>query len=177
VVEDCTKTERFVGFCRDAIDELDKQRPTGADWERKWGSLMALLRTSSELLRGEAPVYWRLRMATPNDGKKGARGGDAKNEWEPRIYGKFIWTDANLFLHRGDLTAGQSLMIQLQGVAAQAIAAGETPKPTPPSPPPPPPRVYYHLNTGPYEGPDALRVAEEAIQWLEKQIEEARKLA
>jgi hypothetical protein len=172
-VEECAKTERFVGFCKDALDELHKQGPMGADWERKWGSLMALLRTACDLLRKDAPRHWERAMRTPNAHKRGGR--DVMNEWDPPIFGKFIRTDANLFLHQGDLTVGQSLMIELQGVAAQAVAAGETPKPIPPSPPRPQPRPYYHFNKGPYEGQDPLRVAAKAIDWLEEQIKEAWK--
>jgi hypothetical protein len=175
-MENCTNTERFLTYCKDALEEIKGEQPTGGAWERRWGSLMALFRTTCEILRGEAPNYWRLRMETPNAAKRGGRGGDVKNEWEPSIFGKFIWTDANLFLHQGKLTAGQSRIVYLQGVSAQALAAGEQPKPVEAPAPVPAPETSYHMNTEPYKARDPLEVAAEAIVWLEKQIEEARRL-
>ena len=52
-------------------------------------------------------------METPNAKIKGR---DRKKDGGALIFlGKFIWTNANLFLHEATLTAGQSRMVFMQG--------------------------------------------------------------
>jgi len=171
-MESCEKTKRVLAYCKDALNEIKTEEATGRVWERRWASLMALFRTACEVLRKEAPLYWKNHLELPN---ACVRGRDAKNDWQADIFGKFIWADANLFLHRGTITAGQSRMVPIQGVAAQGIAAGQKAEPLPPSPPPPPPITSYHMNTEPYKGCDPRDVADQAILWLEQQIDIAEK--
>jgi hypothetical protein len=136
---------------------------------------MSLLRTACEVLERDAPIYWKRTLKEPNhcrlkhlNVKK--RKWDQKSRWEPDIFGKFIYTDANLFLHEGKFTSGQSITVHLQGVSAQGVAAGEEPTEVLTSPPPQPPQTSYHMHTGPYAGCDALDLAQNAIAWLEGQI-------
>jgi hypothetical protein len=129
-MEPCPRTKRVVNFCKDALAEIRQDPPQGGTWERRWASLIALLRTASETLRSEAKQHWKARMVARNACVKGQRGGDAKNDWDPPIYGKFIWGGANLFLHRGLRTSGQSVMVHLEGVSAQALVGSEKPKRT-----------------------------------------------
>jgi hypothetical protein len=107
---------------------------------------MTLLRTACAMLEREAPVYWKKYMKTPNATVKGR---DPKKDWKPKIFGKFIWTDANLFLHQGISSTGQSRMVPIQGVSARASAAGEKLEPLLPQTPPPPQITSYHINTDP----------------------------
>ena len=114
------KTERLLSYCRSALSEIRNEIPVGALWERRWASLITLLRTACEVLEREAPL-WKDHMKQLNADKKGR---DAKKNWEPAIYGKFIYTDANLFLHEGSLSVGQSAMISVPGASVRIIAAG-----------------------------------------------------
>jgi hypothetical protein len=171
-MEQCPETKRVLGYCHDALNEIRAEAPTGPAWERHWASLMALLRTACEVLEKEAPAYWKEHMERPN---AHVRGRDRKNDYQPDIFGKFIWTDANLFLHQGIVTAGQSTMVFLQGVAAKATVAGEKAEPLPPSRPSPPPVISYHMNTGPFQGRDPCTLGDEAILWLEEQVVIAEK--
>lgn len=166
----CHDTRRILAYCRNALDEIRQGEPTGATWERRWASLMALLRTACEMLKREAPEWWNDRMVIAN---KEVKGRDARNDWKPDIFGKFIWTDSNLFLHQGKLTTGQSVTVFLGGLSVQARVAGQEP---PPAPAPQPGRkteIYYHMNVGPYAGHDPRDLAGEAISWLQQQIEGA----
>jgi hypothetical protein len=119
------------------------------------------------MLKREAPIYWENNVKAPN---AQVTGRDPQKNWKPDIYGKFIWTDANLFPHRGISTAGQSRMVALPSVSARACAAGEILKPLPPSPPPPAAITHCHMNTEPYKDQDPGNVADEAIAWLEEQF-------
>jgi hypothetical protein len=107
-MESCEDTKRIIQYCKDALDEIRTEELTGPLWERRWAALITLLRTACEVLRAEAPNYWQKNMKAPNAAVKGR---NSKNEWKPDIFGKFIWTDANLFLHRGISTTGQSLRV------------------------------------------------------------------
>jgi hypothetical protein len=169
-LEKCDHARHTLSFCVDALNEIKDETPTGATWERRWGSLMALLRTACELLEQEAPIWWDREMKKPN---RAARGRDAKKKMKPDIYGKFIQADSNLFLHEGKLTTGQSTTVFLVGVSAQARAAGEPPRPPLDLGPPQPARIFYHMNTGYYANRDPISVAGEAIAWLEQAINEA----
>jgi len=166
-MEACDNTKRVLNYCKEALEEIRAEEPTGTLWERRWVSLITLLRTTCEVLEKDAPIYWEQHMKKPNAYIKGR---DYKNAWIPDIYGKFIWTDANLFLHQGISTTGQSRMVFIQGVSARASAAGETLAPLPPAPPPPPPLTSYHMSTDHYRGCDPRDVAHQAILWLEQQI-------
>jgi hypothetical protein len=147
IMERCNDTGRILSCCRDALDEIKKDAPTGATWERRWASLMALLRTACEVLKREAPTWWKNQIYAPNAGIKGR---DQKKTWSPDIFGSFIWTDSNLFLHEGKHTTGQSLNITLPGASVQALAgalgggSAEQPRPMPPPAPPPKPELSYH---------------------------------
>jgi hypothetical protein len=167
-MEPCPETKRILEYCKEALNEIRTEEPTGSLWVRRWASLMALLRTTCEVLRKDAPIYWRQYMKKPNAHIKSRD----RSEWTPDIFGKFIWTDANLFLHQGKSTTGQSIMVFLQGAEVQTLIGDHKPKPTPPPPPPPPPPsiTSYQMNTGPYKGRDPRAVADEAIAWLEEQI-------
>jgi hypothetical protein len=166
-LEQCNTTEKIVSHCDEAMAEIQRELPTGDLWERRWASLLALLRTACETLRKGAPVYWQAHMVSPNAGKKGR---DSKNNWEPEIFGKFIWTDSNLFLHQGVMPESQSIMphgpnMQKQ---VQGVTASQTQGPLPPP-------VSYHMNIEPYVGRGALEVAAEAVDWLKDQIAIAEK--
>jgi hypothetical protein len=113
-MEKCNDTRRILGYCRDALDEVKKDEPTGAIWERRWTSLMALLRTACEILKREAPDWWKKHISAPN---ASVRGRDPKKRWRPDIFGQFIWTDSNLFLHEGKNTTDQSAIVHLQGTS------------------------------------------------------------
>jgi hypothetical protein len=168
-MEKCDVTRRVLEYCRDALDEIKKEEPTGAPWERRWASLMALLRTACETLKRDAPTWWQSKIYAPNAAVKG------KKNWCPDIFGPFIWTDANLFLHEGKLTTGQSAAVPTQGAAAYALAGGQQPPPVPPPAPLPKVEISYHMNTGFYAGRDARDVADEAISWLQQQIDGAER--
>jgi hypothetical protein len=160
-LEHCETTKKIVSQCDEAIAEIKRELPTGNLWERRWASLLSLLRTCCETLRKEAPVYWKAHMVLPNAGKKGR---DPKNNWEPEIFGKFIWTDSNLFLHQGVVAESRSIMphgpnMQKQ---VQGITASKNLGLLPP--------VSYHMNIEPYVGRGALEVAAEAVDWQKKQI-------
>jgi hypothetical protein len=101
-MEDCTKTKRIVAFCADAINELGDTPPLGDLWDRRWASLLALLRTACEVLEKDAQSYWRTHVKEPNVGR-------GKKNWKPPIFG-FIWRDANLFLHEGRTEEDQAIM-------------------------------------------------------------------
>jgi hypothetical protein len=104
----CDRTRKIIAYCEDAIDEIRNGRPTGDLWVRRWASLLALLRTACEVLKLEAPDYWeQFMMEQPNAGKKDR---DRKKSWQPDIFGKFIWTNGNLFLHEGVVPEEQSIM-------------------------------------------------------------------
>jgi hypothetical protein len=98
--------------------------------------------------------------------RKKKRRGDSKKVWDPPIFGKFIWTDSNLFLHEVISTTVQLVFIQ-NPPPLRASVAGEKLEPLPPSPPP---RTSYYMKTDPYRGRDPRDVAGEAISWLEQQI-------
>lgn len=170
-MERCNDTKRVLNYCRDALAEINNDDPTGPTWERRWASLIALLRTACETLEREAPAYWDQHMKRPNANVKGR---DPRKNWSPDIFGKFIQTDANLFLHEGKLTTGQSAMVGIQGVSCQALVAGQQASPTP-SQSMPWTKISYHFNSGHYVDRDPRNIAEEAIEWLQKQIELAEK--
>ena len=127
-MEACDNTKRILNYCKDALKELTEKEHTGASWERRWVSLISLLRTTCEVLKKDAPIYWKQHMKKPN---AHISERDGKNKWSPDIFGKFIWTDANLFLHEGKSTAGQSRRVFIQGVSARASVAGEKLEPRP----------------------------------------------
>jgi hypothetical protein len=166
-METCDCTKRILALCVDAIKEIRNDMPTGDRWVRRWASLLALLRTACEVLESEAPNYWRLHMKGPNARKKGR---DAKKNWQPDIFGKFIWTNANLFLHEGLVGEAQSIMPH--GSNMQKRVQGVTDFRNQELPPD---RFSYHMNSDPYVGQDALEVATQAVNWLKHQIEIAEK--
>lgn len=166
-MEPVNDAKRIIEYCKEALKEIRAEEPTGALWERRWASLITLLRTTCDVLRREAPSYWNKHMKTPNATIKGR---DCKNKWSPDIFGKFIWTDANLFLHQGTLTTGQSRTVFIQGASVCASAAGEKLNSLPPSSPPPSHKTSYHMNTEPYKDQDPRDMANEVIAWLEHQI-------
>jgi hypothetical protein len=106
-LELCPKTTQIIGYCSDQIKEIADSQPTGDLWARRWASLLALLRTACLVLKVEAPEYWRNQIKKPNANIKGR---DAKKDWAPPIFGKFIWTNANLFLHEGVIAEERSIM-------------------------------------------------------------------
>jgi hypothetical protein len=178
-MEKCNDTRRILSNCHDALAEIRKDEPTGATWERRWASLMALLRTACLVLEREAPAWWKSQIYAPNAGVKGR---DPKKSWSPDIFGQFVWTDSNLFLHEGKHTTGQSAAVPLQGASAQALAGaiglggrGQQPRPEPPPVPPSKAKISYDMNTGRYAGCDPRDVADEAILWLQQQIDGAEK--
>jgi hypothetical protein len=170
-MERCNDARRILSHCRDALDEIKNDEPTGATWERRWVSLMALLRTACEVLKREAPTWWKKEIDAPNAGMKGR---DQKKNWIPDIFGSFIWTDSNLFLHEGKQTAGQSITVPGAVIHIQAFVCGggsaQEPRPMPPPAPPPKAEISYHMNIGRYAGCDPRDVADEAISWLQQQI-------
>jgi len=129
--------------CRHALDELrDDPRVT---WFVLWAGTLGLLRTVGDALEKDvdprirkAQSRWFKKMRDDNAaagrGTKIPRDGD---DWEPAIFWQFIRRDRNLLLHDAVVTASQSAILQIQGVAARAIAAGEAPRTPPHSPPPP----------------------------------------
>jgi hypothetical protein len=165
-VENCEKTKRVVRHCADAIREIETEmpQPTGDKWERRWASLLSLLRTATLRLEADAPLYWNKYMRQPNAVHKKER--DPKRHWAPDIFGKFIWRDSNLFLHQGGTAEDESIMPHLpsammavvQGASTALLKAEE------------PLRVSYHIKDPPYEGRDALEVAKEAVAWLNARI-------
>lgn len=160
-MEPCERTKRILALCEDAIDEIRNDTPTGDLWVRRWGSLLGLLRTACEVLRKEAPEYWEKFMKLPNAGKKGRD----RNNWEPDIFGKFIWTDANLFLHQGIVHEAES-MPHVPNMAVrivQGVTDVRNQEPLPPT------RFSYFMNSEPYKGRLALDVATEAVEWLKSQ--------
>ena len=166
----CDNTRRILEYCREALDEIREQEPMGATWVRRWASLLALLRTASLILEGEAPEWWKREMVAPNAHIKGR---DAKKDWDPPIFGKFIWTDSNLFLHQGKQNTGQSVAVFAQGASAQALASGGS-EPSVPSPASPrKTEVSYRMNSGYFENHNPLDIAEMAIIWLQQAIETA----
>jgi hypothetical protein len=160
-METCKLTKRNVAQCEAAIEEIRRQRPTGDLWERRWASLLALLRTSCDVLEKEAPCYWQKHMKEPNAHIKGR---DAEKNWKPDIYGKFIQTDANLFLHEGELREAQSIMPRPLNMQARVQGINSPDQALPPFLP------TYHMNIEPYKGRDALIVAGDAVEWLRSQI-------
>jgi hypothetical protein len=162
-MEDCTKTQRIVAFCADAISELEDTPPLCSAWDRRWASLVALLRTACEVLKQDAPNYWRTHMEQPNAGQTGR---DGKKNWQPPIFGKFIWTDANLFLHQGQTAEDQAKMPHSPSMSMFVSQLA-------PMPPTDlelgPPTLQTDLEP-PYQGKSALEVGREAVEWLEEQI-------
>jgi hypothetical protein len=161
-MESCDRTKKVLAYCEDAIDEIRSDMPTGDLWVRRWASLLALLRTACEVLKKEAPIYWKQSMVQPNAGKKDR---DAKNDWQPDIFGKFIWTNANLFLHQGLVREETSIMPHTRNMqmfivqGATHVRNQELPN-----------RFSYFMNSEPYKGRLALEVAAEAVTWLKGQI-------
>jgi hypothetical protein len=86
-MEPCDDTKRILNHCKDALNEIRAEGPTDAFWERRWALLISLLRTTCEVLRKDAPIYWEQHIETPNDHMSGR---DRKNKWSPDIFGKFI---------------------------------------------------------------------------------------
>jgi hypothetical protein len=162
-MEDCAKTKRIVAFCVDGINDLRDTPPMGILWDRRWASLLALVRTASEVLEMDAPIYWQAYMEKPNVGHKGR---DAKKRWQPPIFGKFIWTDANLFLHQGRTHEDEAMMPHTPPMGM--YAAQLTPMPPPDAERGPPTR-QTDLEP-PYCGRNSVEVAREAVDWLEAQI-------
>jgi hypothetical protein len=150
-MESCADTKRILGYCTDALDEIIEETSTGTLWERRWASLLALLRTACETLRREAPIHWNKHLQTPNTDVKGR---DVQKNWKPDIFGKFIWTDANLFLHQGKSKAGQSVTTRITGMSAQASVAGEKVRTQPPPKAAPSSLISYHMNSGPFKNKD-----------------------
>jgi hypothetical protein len=111
-------------------------------------------------------------MKAPNAGVKGR---DPRKNWSPDIFGKFILTDSNLFLHEGKLTTGQSAAVFLPGASMQALAGDQQPTPAPPAEASRKATISYHMNSGHYAGCDPRDLANQAIIWLEQQIENAEK--
>lgn len=169
-MEKCERTKRVIGFCLEAIQEIRDEMPTGDQWERRWASLLALLRTASETLKAEARTFWKVHMEKPNEDIRGRQDAQKNNNWKPDIYGKFIWSDANLFLHKGQINEAQSIMAH--GSNMQKLVQGVA---DPQNQELPPPRFSYHINSEPYRGRDALEVALEAVQWLKELVEIAEK--
>jgi len=162
-MEDCNKTKRIVAFCADAISELADTPPLGSAWGRRWASLLALLRTACEMLEKDAPNYWLTYMEQPNAGQ---RGRDRKKNWQPPIFGKFIWTDANMFLHQGQ-TAEDAATMPHSPPMSMFVSQGVPMPPTDPERGPPTRQTDLEP---PYRGKNALELAKEAVGWLEAQI-------
>ena len=162
-MEDCTKTKRIVVFCADALDELEGTPPLGALWDRRGASLLALLRTACEVLKKDAPTYWGTHLEQPNAGQTGR---DRKKNWQPPIFGRFIWGDANLFLHQGQ-TAEDGAMMPHSAPMSMYVSQMA------PMPPPDAERGAPTRQTDlapPYRGKSALELAKEAVDWVEEQI-------
>jgi hypothetical protein len=164
-LELCPKTTKIIGYCYDQLKEIEDSQPTGDLWARRWASLLALLRTACLVLEAEASDYWREQVAKPNAHIKGRH---AKEDWTPPIFGKFIWTNANLFLHEGVIPEGHSIMPH--GSNMQRNVQGDTASKDRQIPPE---RYTYHMNTDPYKGQDALEIAKKAVNWLNRQVEMA----
>jgi hypothetical protein len=162
-MEGCEGTKKILALCVDAIEEIQNDSPTGDFWVRRWGSLLGLLRTACEVLRKEAPDYWDKFMKEPNAGKKGRD----RNNWEPDIFGKFIWTDANLFLHQGIIHEAESIMPHVPNKAMRIVQGATGIRDQEPLPSP---RFSYFMNSEPYKGRLALDVATEAVEWLRSQV-------
>jgi hypothetical protein len=170
------RSREILQQCRHALDEL--RGDPSVTWFVLWAGTLGLLRTVGDALKKDADarirraqVRWFNKMKDDNvaagRGTTIPKDGD---DWEPVIFWQFIRRDRNLLLHDAVVTASQSVIIQMQGAAAIAIAAGEAPR----TPPPPPPRATYSykMSTPPYAGRDSRDVVEEAIQWRDKQIDE-----
>jgi hypothetical protein len=166
-VEVCSDTKRILGYCTDALDEIMDETSSGALWERRWASLLALLRTACEVLKREAPIHWQKSLVTPNANVKGR---DNKNDWKPDIFGKFISTDANMFLHQGKSKAGQSVVVPIAGASAQGSAAGEMARTQPIPKDLPSSKISYHMNSGLYKNKYPRIVALKAIKWIDAQV-------
>jgi hypothetical protein len=168
-MEPCDGTERILNLCVDAIEEIRVEMPTGDRWVRRWASLLALLRTTCEVLKKEAPHYWRLCMKQPNAGVKGR---DPEKNWTPDIYSKFICTNTNLFLHEGLIPEARSIMPHGSNMQKRVLGVTDSLSLNQQLPPP---RFSYFMNSEPYVGRLALEVATEAVNWLKCQIEIAEK--
>jgi hypothetical protein len=155
-MEPCETTRRIILYCREALDEIRRDEPTGALWERRWVSLMAMLRTAAETLRKEAPTQWG-ELKSHNAHIKSPRGRDVKTLWSPDIFGRFIWSDANLFLHQGKVTANHHGTAVFHDLPGRAVSG------------PLPNLINAYYATDDYAGRDALVVAHEAIDWLTEQ--------
>jgi hypothetical protein len=143
--------------------------PRGDAWEAKFSASIALLRSVGHVL-------------DKTDGKRSAKLRAAIDQWwtpinagkrqkAPEIFWAFIDEERNLILKEGDVRAGQSTMIELVGVSATALVAGQTPPPPPPPPKPPKATHSYHMNHGPFAGRDPRDLIEEAIAWWRTQLD------
>jgi hypothetical protein len=169
-MKDCTKTKRIVAFCADALDELGSTAPLSNTWDRRWASLLALLRTACEVLKKDAPNYWRTYMEEPNTeqmerGRKN-KNRDQEKSWQPPIFGKFIQTYSNLFLHQGRTAEDKGMMPHSLPMGMFGPQMASMP---PPDAQRGPPTRHTDLPP-PYQGKDPLEVAKEAVDWLEAQI-------
>lgn len=100
----------------------------------------------------------------------GVKVRDRKKNWQPDIFGKFIWTDANIFLHEGRISEAKSIMPHGSNMQKRVQGVSDSQEPDLP-----PTRFSYHMNSEPYTGQDALEIATDAVNWLKYQIEIAEK--
>lgn len=155
--------------CEYLLQEL-RNKPTGIEWEAKFSAAVALLRSVGHVLKDV-------------DAKKNAHLDKAQKKWwksmksekesqKSKIFWKFIDEDRNLILHEGELRAGQSATITLQGAAASAVAAGQQVSPSLPPQNPPAPDIYHDMNEeSPFYGRNAHDLVEEAILWWRQELE------
>jgi len=151
--------------CEYLLDEL-KAKPIGIAWQAKLSGTIALLRSVGHVLnkvdaaaspaaRAEVDRWWAAIKSTKST---------------PDIFWDFIEVERNLILKEGQLRAGQSATVQLVGVQAAAIAAGQTPPPE--SPKQSPKASYsYHMNDGPFTGHHPHDLVAKALQWWRDQLD------
>jgi hypothetical protein len=131
--------------CREAHAEL-VDGLVGSLWRRRWATVVVLLRTTCDVLGKVDRV----------EGAKEVRDAiDAAwfklNEDKPDIYFKFIKSDRDLLVHEYQYLAGQNATVLLGEKRTE---------------------ITYSMNDGPFKGQDPRAVAAEAMEWLERYLDD-----
>jgi hypothetical protein len=172
------KAREILYHCHLGLHELRSHHR--GSWFVLWAGTLALLRTVVDALKKDADHRIRKAQAKwfglmKRDNIAAGRAVQKQDDtWEPAIFWQFIRKDRNLLLHEARSTVATAATIDLTHISIRTTSTGEQ-VPVFPAPQPSQPIYSYTMSTPPYAERDARDVVEEAIQWLEQQIDQIEK--
>jgi hypothetical protein len=143
-----------------------REDPAGIDWEAQFSAALALLRSVGHVLDKTDGATNILLDAKEKEWWKDINA----NKNNHAIFWEFIENERNLILKEGQLRAGQSTAVFIQGVSAIGLAGGQSLPPPLSSPKALTANHSYHMNDGMFAGRDPRDLIELAIQWWNAQL-------